>query len=101
MVTETRYCSFCGSKIEFGTGKMYVRRDGSVLYFDTSKCEKNFLKLHREPRRVRWTEQGRVVKAQRIKFSKDAVQKQVVQKPAAPEEPEKKDAEVVEPPKES
>jgi len=48
---ETRYCSFCGKKIEYGTGKMFVRKDGTILYFDTSKCEKNYLKLGREPRK--------------------------------------------------
>ncbi|MFQ6105900.1 MAG: 50S ribosomal protein L24e [Candidatus Hydrothermarchaeaceae archaeon] len=47
-------CSFCGKKIEFGRGKMYVKKDGSVTYFCTSKCEKNSLKLHRVPRRVNW-----------------------------------------------
>ena len=97
---ETRYCSFCGSKIEYGTGKMYIRRDGSILYFDASKCEKNFLKLHREPRRVRWTEEGREEKSQRIKFSKEAVQKTK----AADVDTEKKaeeGKETVEPPKES
>ncbi len=92
--TETRYCSFCGSKLEFGTGKMFIKRDGSILYFDNSKCEKNFLKLHREPRRVRWTEEGREEKAKRIKFSKD-----ISQKPKAPEPIETK--QTIEPPKES
>ncbi len=91
---ETRYCSFCGSKLEFGTGKMYVKRDGSILYFDISKCEKNFLKLHREPRRVRWTEEGREEKAQRIKFSKDTAQKPKTPEPAVAKQ-------TAEPPKES
>lgn len=95
---ETRYCSFCGSKIEFGTGKMYIKRDGSILYFDTSKCEKNFLKLHREPRRVRWTEEGREEKAQRIKFSKEAIQKQTT---ATAEERKEIKQEAAEPSKES
>jgi large subunit ribosomal protein L24e len=95
---ETRYCSFCGSKIEFGTGKMYIKRDGSILYFDTSKCEKNFLKLHREPRRVRWTEEGREEKAQRIKFSKEAIQKQTT---ATVEERKEIKQEAAEPSKES
>jgi large subunit ribosomal protein L24e len=96
IVVETRYCSFCGSKIEFGTGKMYIRKDGSVLYFDTSKCEKNFLKLHREPRRVRWTEEGREEKAQRIKFSKESEPK-----PSAPKVEAKEEVEAAaEPPKE-
>lgn len=52
---EVYECSFCKSKIELGTGKMFVKRDGSPLYFCSSKCEKNMLKLGRVSRRVRWT----------------------------------------------
>lgn len=47
-------CSFCGKNIEAGTGKMYVRKDGKILYFCSSKCEKNMLKLRRNPRYVKW-----------------------------------------------
>lgn len=96
---ESKICSFCGAKIELGTGKMYVRRDGSVLYFDSSKCEKNSLKLKREPRRVRWTESGRQEKAKRIKFSKDATPKRDAVK--APSKKEGEGSEVSEPIKES
>jgi len=31
-------CSFCGSDIEVGSGLMYVRNDGSILWFCSSKC---------------------------------------------------------------
>jgi len=51
---ETRNCSFCGSEIEPGTGKMFVKRDGTIFYFCSSKCEKNMLKLGRLPRKVKW-----------------------------------------------
>ncbi|NOZ82497.1 MAG: 50S ribosomal protein L24e [Euryarchaeota archaeon] len=51
-------CSFCDGEIEPGTGKMFVKRDGSLLYFCSSKCEKNMLKLGRNPRRIRWTGRG-------------------------------------------
>ena len=47
-------CSFCGKEIEKGTGVMFVRNDGKIFYFDSSKCEKNMLKLKREPSRVKW-----------------------------------------------
>src|SRR3989304_765085 len=50
-----RVCSFCGSDIEPGTGKMFVRRDGTVFFFGSSKCERNLLNLHRVPRTIRWT----------------------------------------------
>src|SRR2546422_9334108 len=50
-----RVCSFCGDEIEPGTGKMFVRRDGTVFFFGSSKCERNLLDLGRVPRTVRWT----------------------------------------------
>ncbi|MBW3582420.1 MAG: 50S ribosomal protein L24e [Euryarchaeota archaeon] len=53
---ETRVCSFCGNNVEPGTGMMYIKRDGTVLMFCTSKCRKNMLELKRVPRRVRWSQ---------------------------------------------
>ncbi len=50
-----RLCSYCGEEIEPGTGKMFVRKDGTVFFFDKSKCQKGLLKLRRVPRTVRWT----------------------------------------------
>ena len=50
-------CSFCGKTIEQGTGTMYIKKDAKVLYFCSSKCEKNLLKLKRKPRVVRWTDE--------------------------------------------
>lgn len=58
-----RVCSFCGSDIEPGTGSMFVRRDGTVFFFDRSKCEKNLLKLGRVPRTVPWTRAALQAKA--------------------------------------
>jgi len=53
--TVERYrCSFCKKDIEPGRGKMFVKKDGAVLYFCSSKCEKNMLKLKRAPRKVTW-----------------------------------------------
>ncbi|MCS7121462.1 MAG: 50S ribosomal protein L24e [Archaeoglobaceae archaeon] len=52
---EKRTCSFCGYEIEPGTGKMLVMRDGRILYFCSRKCEKNMLKLKRNPRKLKWT----------------------------------------------
>lgn len=47
-------CSFCGKNIERGTGKMFVKKDGKILYFCSNKCEKNMLKLKRKSIRVKW-----------------------------------------------
>ncbi len=54
-------CSFCGNAIEQGTGKMLVRKDGTVLFFCSSKCEKNAA-MKREPKYVRWTATAAKVK---------------------------------------
>jgi len=48
-------CSFCENVIKPATGKMYVKKDGKVLYFCKNKCEKNTLKLKRKPSVQRWT----------------------------------------------
>ena len=47
-------CSFCTREIEQGTGSMYVKKTGKVFYFCSSKCEKNQLKLGRNPAKVGW-----------------------------------------------
>ncbi|MDT7895447.1 MAG: 50S ribosomal protein L24e [Desulfurococcales archaeon] len=47
-------CSFCGSQIPPGTGIMFVRNDGSILRFCSSKCFKYF-KMGRDPKKLPWT----------------------------------------------
>jgi large subunit ribosomal protein L24e len=54
-MVERRNCSFCGNDIEPGTGKIFVKKDGTVLNFCKNKCQKNMLKLKRVPRRVEWS----------------------------------------------
>ena len=51
-------CSFCGHRINPGTGLMLVKRDGSIQLFCASKCERNS-RLGRKPHRVKWTERSR------------------------------------------
>ena len=48
-------CTFCGTNIEAGTGKMYVKIDTTIYYFCSNKCEKNMLKLRRDPVKIKWT----------------------------------------------
>ncbi|MCJ2556385.1 MAG: 50S ribosomal protein L24e [Candidatus Thermoplasmatota archaeon] len=54
-MVQARTCTFCGERIEPGTGKMYIKKDGTFFYFCSGKCQKNSLKLGRVPRRTRWT----------------------------------------------
>ena len=48
-------CEFCGRIIEKGTGKLFVFKTGKTAYFCSMKCEKNTLKLHRNPKKFKWT----------------------------------------------
>ena len=48
-------CTFCGNNIERGTGKIYVQKDAKVLYFCSSKCEKNHVKLGRRFLETKWS----------------------------------------------
>jgi large subunit ribosomal protein L24e len=48
-------CSFCNNVIEKGKGTIFVRKDGKLFEFCSSKCEKNLLKLRRNPLKVKWT----------------------------------------------
>lgn len=56
-------CSFCGAAIEAGTGKMYIKKDGTVLHFDSSKCQRNSVGLGRINRYVGWTAAAKAAKA--------------------------------------
>lgn len=60
-------CNFCGHGIERGTESIYVTQRGKALYFCSSKCGKNMLKLKRKQMRVKWTDKYREEKSIRIK----------------------------------
>ena len=52
---QIKKCSFCGREVLPGTGIMYVKNDGTVLWFCSSKCRKSMLELKRDPRKLKWT----------------------------------------------
>ena len=64
-------CSFCGKEIPKGTGKMFVKNDGKILYFCSRKCEKNMLELKRIPKKVKWTKEYRRWKEIRLKTTQN------------------------------
>lgn len=35
-------CAYCGNELEKTSGKMFVRADGTRVYFCSAKCEKNW-----------------------------------------------------------
>ena len=60
-------CSFCGHGIPRGTEMIFVTKRGKALYFCSSKCERNMLKLGRKPRETKWTDDYREEKLIRVK----------------------------------
>jgi large subunit ribosomal protein L24e len=87
-------CTFCGKKIEAGTGLIHVNPTGKALNFCSSKCKKNMLKLGRKPRKVKWTQDYREEKEIRIRGQTQPTQekkeKKDVKAEAASEEKKKK-----------
>jgi large subunit ribosomal protein L24e len=59
-------CSFCKNQIPKGTGKLYIKKDGKIFYFCSSKCEKNQLKLKRKSRTTRWTQEAQKLKKEGV-----------------------------------
>ena len=55
-------CVFCGKEESLHKGVHYVKNDGTVNYFCSSKCRQNVLKLKRDPRKIRWTEAFHIVR---------------------------------------
>ncbi len=42
---------------------MYVKKDGTIFHFCSTKCEKNALKLGRSRRKTKWTVRYHQIKA--------------------------------------
>jgi large subunit ribosomal protein L24e len=53
-------CSFCKDDITLGTGIMFVKNDGTIQWFCSTKCRKNSLVLQRDPRKLKWASKKRV-----------------------------------------
>ncbi|MDD5163530.1 MAG: 50S ribosomal protein L24e [Candidatus ainarchaeum sp.] len=48
-------CSFCSKELKPGTGLMFVKKEGTVLFFCSRKCRMNLLKLKRNPANKKWS----------------------------------------------
>ena len=80
-MVEKRNCSFCGNPIEPGTGKMYIRKDGTIYTFCSNKCKKNRIDLGRVPRRTKWTVRYSELKASSLKRKKGTEDEEPEEKP--------------------
>jgi len=87
-MVERRVCTFCGGEIEPGTGRMYIKKDGVVFNFCSSKCFKNLVVLGRVPRRTTWTRYYEREKSVRMKGLPEPEEKPKARKVKKKEEPE-------------
>ncbi|MFP4401735.1 MAG: 50S ribosomal protein L24e [Candidatus Nanoarchaeia archaeon] len=65
-----KYCSFSGKELKPGFGKMYIKDNGQILYFENRKSEKNMLKLGRDNRKFKWTKASQNLRAAQKKVEK-------------------------------
>jgi large subunit ribosomal protein L24e len=73
-VTQAK-CVFCGKEQEDFRGTYLIKNDGSMLFFSSSKCMKNHLKLKRDKRKVRWAEAFHLQRAKRLEKLKKLAEK--------------------------
>lgn len=60
-------CTFCGKLITPGTGKMYVKKDGTVFHFCSSKCQNAQVDRGFKARITPWTNLFNQIKAKNKK----------------------------------
>jgi len=82
-------CTFCKQTYEFPRGLSLILNDGNILYFCSSKCRKNQLKLKRDSKNVNWVRKSGVSLASETAVHPDVIQKpeqaqKTAQKPAEP-----------------
>jgi large subunit ribosomal protein L24e len=44
---------------------MLVKTDGRIIYFCSTKCQKNLLKLRRKAREQKWTRESRLARGKK------------------------------------
>lgn len=52
----THKCSFCGKEFMQGRGILFVKKDGTLLWFCSRKCKMSMIDFQRDPRKYKWTE---------------------------------------------
>ena len=73
-------CIFCGREEPDFTGAFLLKNDGTTVFYCSSKCRKNHLKLGRDKRNLKWTEAYRISLTKRLETEKKAKSIEVVEK---------------------
>ncbi|MEM1942844.1 MAG: 50S ribosomal protein L24e [Candidatus Caldarchaeum sp.] len=48
-------CSFCSREFVHGRGMLYVKNDGTLLWFCSRRCRVYHVKQGKDPRKLKWT----------------------------------------------
>lgn len=83
-------CVFCGKEQDDYKGIYLLKNDGTSIYFCTSKCRKNSLKLKRDKRKMKWTEAFHLARGKRVTKEKEKVESSRVEKAEKKKSAEKK-----------
>jgi small subunit ribosomal protein S28e len=84
-------CTFCGTSIAQGTGKLFIRKDAKMIWLCSNKCEKHIFKLGRKARETTWTAEYKNEKKSRMAAQAHAAaEAKEESKPAAKKAPAKK-----------
>ena len=67
-------CTFCGTNISQGTGKLFIRKDAKMIWLCSNKCEKHLNKLGRKARETTWTAEYKTEKKSRMAAQAHAAQ---------------------------
>ena len=75
-------CVFCGREEYPHLGLHIIQNDGNIVYYCSSKCRKNALKLGRDRIKTRWTEGYRIARNVANTKAAAAVAAQTAKKPS-------------------
>jgi large subunit ribosomal protein L24e len=67
--------SFTGEEFPIHRGVHVLKNDGTIEFYGSSKSYKNALKLHRDKRKLKWTEAHTLARAQAVRshaYAQDA-----------------------------
>ena len=57
-------CTFCKQNYEFPRGMTLILNDGNIMYFCSSKCRRNAIKLKRDNKKVNWVRKAEVAETE-------------------------------------
>ena len=64
-------CTYCNRPIPRGTGKLFIRKTGKMIYLCSSKCDKNMNQLGRKQAKMKWITKLAINKGKELKVEKE------------------------------